>query len=509
MTTRCLHETFEERVTAAPEALAVVSEVEQLTYGQLDARAARMAQRLVDAGVRRGSLVGIHLERGTRMVVAILATLKAGAGYAMLDPQFPVRRLQDMAEDVAPAVVISDSEADVRRLGTSAGFFPVAGDTDRALPHGAVRARPEDIACVIFTSGSTGRPKGVAAPHRAVVGTIRGQTYTRFGPDTVWLQCAPVSWDAFALELWGPLLTGGTCVFHPGRPNPFVIERLVATHGITTMNLPTVLFHVIMEEYPEALTGLKDLLVGGEALSPEQASRLVRYFPELRFVNGYGPVECMVFVTTHRVTAESTARTAVPIGRELAGKPVYVLDEHLRPVTDGEVGELYASGEGIAHGYLGRPGMTAERFVADPFGAPGGRMYRTGDSVRWHSEGPLEFIGRADGQVKIRGVRIDIAEVEAVLGKHPAVKKAVVAAEGERPEDRRLTAYLTARAEQGAELTQSDLRAYAADKMPDFMVPHQFIILDTLPVTHNGKIDRMALLKSEEEGSFGDGENRC
>ncbi len=449
MTTRCLHETFEERAAAAPEALAVVSESEELTYGELDARADRLAQLLVDAGVLRGSLVGIHLERGAQMVVAILAALKAGAGYAMLDPEFPVHRLRDMVEDVAPAVVIADSEADVDRLGTSAGFVRMAGDTGRPLPRGAVGVRPEDIACVIFTSGSTGRPKGVAAPHRAVVGTILGQSYTRFGPDTVWLQCAPVSWDAFALELWGPLLTGGTCVIHPGRPNPLLMERLVAEHGITTMNLPTVLFHVIMEEYPEALEGLTDLLVGGEALSPEHATRVMSEFPELRFVNGYGPVECMVFVTTHPVTAQSAARPSVPIGRNLAGKDIHVLDEQLRPVADGEVGELYASGAGLAHGYLGRPEMTAERFVADPFAAPGGRMYRTGDFVRWHAEEPLEFIGRVDGQVKIRGIRVDFAEVESILEKHPAVKKAVVTATQERPEDRRLVAYLTARTETG------------------------------------------------------------
>ncbi|MFI0980566.1 amino acid adenylation domain-containing protein [Streptomyces sp. NPDC021093] len=509
MTKRCLHETFEERAAAAPEALAVVSGGEELTYGELDARADRMAQLLVDAGVRRGSLVGIHLARGTQMVVAILATLKAGAGYAMLDPEFPVHRLRDMVEDVAPAVVIADSEAEVKRLGTPAGFVRMAGDTDRPLPRGAAGTRPEDIACVIFTSGSTGRPKGVAAPHTAVVGTVLGQSYTRFGPDTVWLQCAPVSWDAFALELWGPLLTGGTCVFHPGKPNPLLMERLVADHGITTMNLPTVLFHVIMDEYPEALEGLTDLLVGGEALSPEHAARVVRDFPELRFVNGYGPVECMVFVTTHRVTAQSAARQTVPIGRNLVGKDIHVLDEQLRPVADGEVGELYASGTGVAHGYLGRPGTTAERFVADPFGVPGGRMYRTGDFVRRHADGSLEFIGRVDGQVKIRGIRVDLAEVESVLEKHPAVKKAVVVATDERPENRRLIAYLTFRAEHRGGLTQSDLRDYATEKMPDFMVPHRISILDSFPVTHNGKVDRMALLKSEAVVPLGGGSSSC
>ncbi|WP_405749608.1 amino acid adenylation domain-containing protein [Streptomyces sp. NBC_01411] len=506
-TARCLHEVFEERAAAAPGAAAVVSGAERLTYGELNSRADRMARRLVDAGVRRGSLVGIHLERGTEMAVAIIAALKAGAGYLMLDREFPAHRLQDMAADTAPAVVIARSETDVHRLGVPAGFVPMADGTGPALPRGAAGAQPQDIACVIFTSGSTGRPKGVASPHRAVAGTILGQSYTRFGPDTVWLQCAPVSWDAFVLEFWGPLLSGGVCVFHPGTPDPVQMARLVATHGITTMNLPTVLFHVIMDVYPAAFAGLRDLLVGGEALSPQHAARVVREFPELRLVNGYGPVECMVFVTTHQVTADSAVQAQVPVGRRLAGKAVHVLDERLRPVDDGEVGELYASGDGLAHGYLGRPGLTAERFVADPFGEPGGRMYRTGDFVRWHDQEPLEFVGRVDGQVKIRGIRVEYAEVESVLEAHPEVKKAVVMATGEKPEERRLIAYLTARQERKTELAELGLRVYAAEKMPDFMVPYRFIVLDSFPLTHNGKIDRTALVTCEAGGPLGGGKD--
>ncbi|WP_441247692.1 amino acid adenylation domain-containing protein [Kitasatospora sp. McL0602] len=503
---RCLHEIFEDRAAAAPGAPAVAAEDEQLSYGELDLRADRLAQRLVDAGVRRGSLVGIHLERGPGMVVAILATLKAGAGYVMLDRDFPEHRLRGMVEDTRPAVVVAEDAAQVRRLGTSARFVAPTGGDGRALPRGTVGARPADPACVIFTSGSTGRPKGVAAPHRAIVATIEGQSYTRFGPETVWLQCAPVSWDAFALELWGPLLSGGACVLHPGSPDPIRMAQLVERHGITTMNLPTVLFHVIADAYPAAFAGLTDLLVGGERLSPEHAAQVVRAFPRLRFVNGYGPVECMIFVTTHRVTPDSAARASVPIGRALGGKHVRVLDGRLRPVPDGEVGELYAAGEGLAHGYLGRPGATAERFVADPFGSPGGRMYRTGDLVRWHADEPLEFVGRADGQVKIRGVRVELAEVEAALAAHPAVGRAVVVATGDDPADRHLIAYLTTHREPGGAATGQDLRAHAAGRLPEFMVPSRFVLLDEFPLTHNGKLDRTALVSCEAGRPLGGGQ---
>lgn len=499
---QCVHEIFEAQAAATPDALAVASDSGQLTYAELDSRADRLAWRLVDAGVRCGSLVGIHLDRGTEMVVAILAALKAGAGYLMLDRAFPVERLRGMVQDARPVVLVADAAADVDQLECSAGFVPVDsgtedGDTCPALPHGAAGARRETVACVMFTSGSTGRPKAVAAPHRAIISTIVGQHYTRFGPDTVWLQCAPISWDAFALELWGPLLSGGACVIHPGSPDPLRMAELVARYGITTMDLPTVLFHVIMDVYPAVFSQLRDLLTGGEALSPEHAGQVVREFPHLRFVNGYGPVESMVFVTTHRVTASSAARPTVPIGRGMVGKYVHVLDERLRPVADGEVGELYCSGDGLALGYLGRPALTAERFVANPFGPPGDRMYRTGDLVRHHTDAPLEFVGRVDGQVKILGVRVDLAEVELALEAHPGVSGAVVLATGDRPDDRRLVAYVTVRRDVAVGLTEHDLRDHATATMPHYMVPSRIAVVDSFPRTHNGKIDRRAMTERD------------
>ena len=456
------HEAFAAQAARTPERVALICGAERLTYAELDARAAARAAEL---GVPAGSLVGVRMERGVELVVALLAVLKAGAGYVVLDPAFPEERLRVMTGDAGVSAVLSP----------------------RGLERRAEHARHDGIACVMFTSGSTGRPKGVAAPHRAITATVTGQEYAPF--DAVWLQCSPTSWDAFALELWGPLLSGGTCVLYPGaRPDPLVLGRLIAEHGVTSMYLSSSLFNVIVDECPDTLAGLRHLIVGGEALSPAHVGRALALHPELRLRNGYGPVEGMIFLTTHPVTA---VNGPVPIGTPLRGKHVRVLDARLRPVPDGQVGELYAAGDGLATCYLGRPGATAERFVADPFGPPGGRMYRTGDLVRRRPGGVLEYVGRADDQVKVRGFRIEPAEVESVLSGHPAVGRACVVAREDVPGDRRLVAYVVPRP--GAAIEPGALRAHAAAVLPEFMVPSAFVTLEALPLTDTGKLDRAAL----------------
>jgi nonribosomal peptide synthetase DhbF len=491
---RCVHEAFEEQAERTPAAIALVSGTERLTYADLDARASRLARRLADDGVGRGHIVGIHLERGTDMVVAILAALKAGAGYLMLDPEFPEPRLADMLRDTAAAVVVTRDDPGKRRLTVPARFIEAAECDGPALPRNVGGATPDDVACVMFTSGSTGRPKGVASPHRAITGSVCGQRYLPFGPDSVWLQCAPVSWDVFGLELWGPLLSGGTCVLHPGqRPDPLVIAGLVAEHTINTAFLSSSLFSVIVDEYPEALEGLRDVIVGGEAPSPPHLARAIAGFPLLRLVNGYGPVENMIVVTTHPITADAAAAGPIPIGTPLEGKRAHVLDARLRPVADGQTGELYAAGVGLAHGYLGRPGFTAQRFVACPFGAPGERMYRTGDLVRWHAMRPMEFIGRIDGQVKIRGFRVEPAEVEAALARHPAVARVAVVAAKDHQGENQLVAYVVPRPSHAGDPIETALRTHASAILPGHMVPSGFVVMSTLPLTQNGKLDAAAL----------------
>ncbi|MYX95889.1 AMP-binding protein, partial [Streptomyces sp. SID486] len=340
------------------------------------------------------------------------------------------------------------------------------------------------------TSGSTGRPKGVAAPHEAVTATLTGQDFASFGPGAIWLQCAPLSWDAFALELWGPLTNGGTCVLHPpGRPEPLTMARLIAEHGITSMYLSASLFNVVVDEYPDALDGLSELLVGGEALSPPHVARALARRPGLRLSNGYGPVECMVFLTTHPVTpADLRTGGPLPIGRPLAGKRLHVLDERLRPVPDGGTGELYAAGAGLAREYAGQAALTAERFVAAPSGE---RLYRTGDLVRHRTDGVLEHLGRADSQIKIRGFRVEPGEIETFLAGHPGVDRAAVVAHPHPAGDRQLTAYVVPRGTPAP--TAWELRDHARGALPDHLVPAAFVILDALPLTPSGKLDRAAL----------------
>ncbi|MFJ1901978.1 amino acid adenylation domain-containing protein [Streptomyces sp. NPDC088115] len=487
---RCAHELFEEQAALTPGATALIHGDERTGYAELDARADRLAGLLTARGVRPGDTVGVYLERSASLVVAVLGILKAGAGYVLLDPDFPAERLRVMAEDARAAVVVSARGTASDGIGAARVDIEDAAGA-RPLPHGTVRVRPDDIACVMFTSGSTGRPKGIAASHHALTATLTGQDFASFGPGAVWLQCAPLSWDAFALELWGPLMNGGTCVLHPaGRPEPLLMARLVAEHGITSMYLSASLFNVVVDEYPHLLDGVRELVVGGEALSAPHAARALERSPQLRLSNGYGPVECMVFLTVHPVTRAGLGDGPVPIGRPLAGKRLYVLDEELRPVPDGTAGELYAAGAGLAREYRGRPALTAERFVAAPSGE---RVYRTGDLGRRRADGVLEYLGRADSQVKIRGFRVEPGEVESVLARHPGVGRAAVVAHDHPAGDRQLTAYVVPAGGDRQGLREAELRTYAREMLADYLVPAAFVVLDALPLTPSGKLDRAAL----------------
>ncbi|MHC3820570.1 amino acid adenylation domain-containing protein [Streptomyces sp. DT9] len=487
---RCAHELFEEQAALNPGATALIHGDERIGYAELDARADRLAGLLTARGVRSGDTVGVYLDRSASLVVAVLGILKAGAGYVLLDPGFPAERLRVMAEDARAAVVVSARGSAFDGLGAARVDIEDAPGA-RPLPRGTVRVRPDDIACVMFTSGSTGRPKGIAASHHALTATLTGQDFASFGPGAVWLQCAPLSWDAFALELWGPLMNGGTCVLHPaGRPEPLLMARLVAEHGITSMYLSASLFNVVVDEYPHLLDGVRELVVGGEALSAPHAARALERSPELRLSNGYGPVECMVFLTVHPVTRAGLGDGPVPIGRPLAGKRLYVLDEDLRQVPDGAAGELYAAGAGLAREYRGRPALTAERFVAAPSGE---RVYRTGDLGRRRADGVLEYLGRADSQVKIRGFRVEPGEVESVLARHPGVGRAAVVAHEHPAGDRQLTAYVVPSGGAPQDFREAELRAYARETLADYLVPAAFVVLDALPLTPSGKLDRAAL----------------
>jgi amino acid adenylation domain-containing protein len=465
---RPVHELFEQQVRRTPDAVALVSGDDAVTYAELNARANRVARRLRAHGVAEGAVAAVLVERDTDLVVALLGVLKAGAGYTLLDPELPEARRADAVEAVDARLVVDR------------GFVRAAdgpgGDLGVPVDAGAV-------ACVMFTSGSTGRPKGVVASHRALAGTYLGQDYALFAPGEVWLQCSPVSWDAFGLEVFGPLLFGGTCVLHPGqRPDPETMAGLVARHGVTQLQLSASLFNFLVDEFPAIFESLRVVFTGGERASVPHVARLAARYPHLRIVNGYGPVESMGFTTCHVVGPADLTAPALPIGLPVTHKDIRVLDDGFRPSA---AGELYATGAGLALGYAGQPGLTAERFLPDPLGPPGSRMYRTGDVGGRAPDGTLTITGRADDQVKIRGFRVEPGEVTAALARHPGVKDCAVVAHGAR-----LAAYLVAR---DTPPGYQDVCDHLATLLPDYMIPESVTVLDALPLTANGKLDRSAL----------------
>ncbi|MFI8304176.1 amino acid adenylation domain-containing protein [Streptomyces sp. NPDC085927] len=481
----CLHELFAEQCSRTPTATALVHEGRRTTYAELDDHARRVARHL---GTGPGDVVGVHLGRGPLMVAALLGVLRTGACYTLLDTAFPAERLRSVLDRAGIRTVVGSSSSS-QVLGfrcVDIAEVPSASDAEPS----PVAVHPEDPAVVMFTSGSTGVPKGVVASHRAISATLTGQEYAGFGPGEVWLQSAPVSWDAFGTQLFGPLLHGGTSVLFPAaQVDPAVIADLVVEHGVTVFDASASLFNHVLDEHPKVFETVRHALTGGEPASPHHLALARRKFPDVRLVNGYGPAESTGFTTTHVVTEVADAR--VPIGRPLPGKHGYVLDDRLHLVPSGGVGELYLTGAGLALGYLGASGATAERFVADPYGAPGTRMYRTGDVVRWRPDRTLDYLGRADGQVKVRGFRIEPAETEAALAAHPSVARTAVVVREDRPGDKRLVAYVAPAT--GAAADPAVLREHVAAKLPKHLVPAAVVLLDALPYTANGKLDRRAL----------------
>ncbi|MCR6485762.1 amino acid adenylation domain-containing protein [Amycolatopsis sp. OK19-0408] len=489
-----VHQLFEQQAAVTPDAVALLFAGTRLSYAELNDRANVFAHRLLARGVGRGDVVGVHLERGIELVVALLAVLKTGAGYALLDPHFPVARLDAALADSGSALVVCSPRLRGQLAAEPLVIEPPqAGEPAPGTVNPAVPGHPADTACVMYTSGSTGRPKGVAAPHRALLGTYAGQTYAKFGPGEVFLQCSPVSWDGFALELFGALLFGGACVLQPGQnPDPAAIEELVAVHAVTMLQLSSSLFNYLVDEHPAAFTGVRLVFTGGEVASAEHIARALGRFPGLRVGNGYGPVESMGFTTCHPVGPDDFTGEPVPIGNPVENKRLYLLDNRLEPVPDGETGEIYLAGAGLANGYLGQAARTAERFVPDVVRADGSRMYRTGDLGRRRPGGTLDFRGRGDLQVKIRGFRVEPGEVEAALAKHPDVGRVAVVVREDRPGARRLVAYVVGRAG-AAPPRAGELRAHARKTLPEHMVPAGFTMLASLPLTANGKLDRAAL----------------
>ncbi|HYO58090.1 non-ribosomal peptide synthetase [Archangium sp.] len=492
-----LHRHFEEWAAAAPEAEAIVLGKERLTYGELDARANQLAHHLRGLGVRAESRVVLCLERSPELIIAMLGVLKAGGAYVPMDPAWPAARLRSLLEDSGASGVIAQERTAAWLEGQ--GVWRVLLDAKlehealalapRTLPE--VEVHPGQLAYVIYTSGSTGRPKGVLVEHRGASNTVRASRGAwAIGPGKRVLQFASASFDVSVFEIFGALSDGAVLVMAPREallPGADLLRVLREERVTTAVLTPSVLEATPVEDLPL----LESMMVAGEACGPRLPRR---WGAERLFVNAYGPTEVSIYATLARCSPDAAV---VPIGGPLAGARAYVLDAGLRPVAVGVRGELYVGGVGVSRGYLGRPELTAERFIPDPFsGEPGARMYRTGDVVRWLPDGQLEFLGRADEQVKLRGFRIELGEIEAALGAESSVGEAVVVLRKRAGGEPWLVAYVVPAA--GVELSVRELRERLRERLPEYMVPAAFVPLEALPRTTSGKVARKALPAPEQ-----------
>ncbi|GGR89707.1 hypothetical protein GCM10010252_30750 [Streptomyces aureoverticillatus] len=566
---------FAEQVAAGPDRVAVVGGVQRLTYRELDERSNRLARVLVAQGVGRESIVGLALPRSTDQIVTVLAIIKAGGCYLPLDPEYPAERLEFMLRDAAPVLVVTHARIAAELPGGACPYLVLdEPDTEAAQAREpaepvAATTHPDQLAYVMYTSGSTGRPKGVGVTHEAVIDLARDRRFATQAHRRVLLHSAQ-AFDASTYELWIPLLRGGTVVLAPpGRLDATVLAQVIEEHQVTAMWATAGLFKVLAEIRPETFTGLKEIWAGGDVLSPAAVRATQQSCPGILVVNGYGPTETTTFAAcepltpdgaaaepltpdgaaaepltpdgaaaepltpdgaaaepltpdgaaAEPLTPDGAAAEAIPIGRPMDNMRAYVLDTALRPVPPGVPGELYLAGTGLARGYLDRFAPTAERFVACPFGAPGERMYRTGDVVRWTSEGRLVFQGRADTQVKIRGFRVEPGEIEAVLAGHPGVAQAVVVArESAAGTGKELVGYvvpadpdgsgrpagaaqITALTDEQITALTDEARGHLQDRLPTHMVPAVLLPLTEIPLTPNGKLDQRALPAPDVTGT--------
>lgn len=487
---------FTEQAAATPKATALVWDGGSLSYAEIEQHSNAVAARLIKHGSQPGDRIAVYLERSPQLIVSLLGILKAGAAYLPIEPEYPATRIASMLEKGASEAIITSGplaeklpEHDLQvLLADDVAFFkPVEGAV--TLTEGT----PEDLAYVIFTSGSTGEPKGVAVPHRGVVRLVKNTNYADVGPEQTWLQAAALSFDASTLEIWAPLLNGGTLALLPaGAPTPNSIANAIEAHGVTSLWLTSGLFQLMIDECPEALHGLRQLLAGGDVLSVPHVRKAFELLPDCRLINGYGPSENTTFTSCHTISHEDLNGDPLPIGKPIAHTEIYILDQRGNPVPIGVAGELCTGGAGLALGYLNDPERTAKAFLPSPLPENAGEtLYRTGDLCRYRADGCIEFLGRGDGQVKIRGFRIERGEIEAAITRQPGVARCAVAVLGSDAEDKSLAAYVVAT--EPGNFDAATLRKALRAKLPHYLVPNSFQEVDALPLNGNGKVDYQVL----------------
>ncbi|EST38285.1 hypothetical protein N566_08185, partial [Streptomycetaceae bacterium MP113-05] len=508
-----VHELIARRAASQPAAPALITDEGTVGYGELDARAEALASRFRSAGVCRGDTVGVLLDRGVPLVVSALAALKCGAAYLPLDPRLPEARIRLMLADTRSRLVVTEARRAQSVPQPDRNVLPVlvvdapadvTGPVTHPVP-GDAGATGDDLMYVMFTSGSTGRPKGVGVTHRNVTALAADRDVAAGGAQRMLVHSA-TGFDASVFEIWVPLLNGGSLVLMRGDGTDLAeTGRAVRAHGVTAAYFTMGLFHVMADEGLDTLQLLREVWTGGDVASPSAVQRVLTHCPETVLVHSYGPTET-TFASHNQwfTTRERTLQgTGTHLGRPMDNTRSHVLDDALRPVPPGVPGELYVAGAHVARGYAGRPDLTAGRFVPDPFAADGSRMYRTGDRVLWTPAGELRFLGRADGQVKLRGVRIEPGEVEQALAAHPAAGQVVAVLREDLPGDKRLVCYVVPRT--GESVTEAELLATARAALPEHLVPSTVVLLDSLPLTVNGKPDRAALPAPHRPGRPGEG----